>query len=128
MDADDILSLYDVSCIFPVTSHYFNANTTSLMISAATFEGVSFPDTTGLPVLLDHYFITTATGINPVFRDPKSGKEIVGSLRARTDSPNPATVIPWLDLTQVSGDLAKSVYRTHTHGGQPPASVSQPEM
>lgn len=41
-------------------------------------------------------------------------------------APNPSTDVAWLELDKVTGDLATTVYRINTEGGQPQTSVSSP--
>lgn len=86
---------------------------------------MKYPDDK-LPVKLKHFFTKTATGIAPVFLYPPTGEEVVASVKARVTK-DVTTDIPWLQLAALEvggGTLAKSVYRTHTVLGQPPATVS----
>lgn len=96
---------------------------TSLTSSAVRILG--YPDSSRLPVKLDHFFTTVSSGIAPVFRYPSTGEEVVGAVAAKVASPKePSVNIPWLQLKASAGSLSKSVYRTNTVKGQPPASVS----
>lgn len=83
------------------------------------------------PLLGEHYFVTSpsGTGLSPVwdFRGASAKGNPnafvlaakVGDLPAPTGSQD----VDWLQLKNVTGGLATSVYRTDTRGGQPPASV-----
>lgn len=77
-----------------------------------------------------HFFIkNNSGGISPVwdFRgDATPDKPDAFVLAARVaglKAPTGSQDVDWLQLKGVSGGLATSVYRTHTKGGQPPASV-----
>jgi hypothetical protein len=77
-----------------------------------------------------HFFIkNNSGGISPVwdFRgDAAPDKPDAFVLAARVaglKAPTGSQDVDWLQLKGVSGGLATSVYRTHTKGGQPPASV-----
>jgi hypothetical protein len=90
---------------------------------------------THLEVLGQHYFIVnplTGTGISPKWDFSAKGDAFpgnpkafavgskVGDLPAPTGSKN----IDWLQLKVVQGELADTVYRVDTYGGQPPASCT----
>lgn len=109
---------------------YTSPNQPSTALTEGAIRLLDFPTPAKLPVKLDHYFTRTAAGgIAPVFRDPKTGKEAVASVVTKVDAPqDPATTIQWLQLKAASGDLAKSIFRTHTVKGQPPTSVSHSKV
>ena len=50
-------SLYDVSCLLTLTARFAPADTLSQMLTYIALKGLPFPDTTGLPVALNHYFM-----------------------------------------------------------------------
>lgn len=86
------------------------------------------------PLLGAHYFVTSpsGTGLSPVwdFRGASAKGNPnafvlaakVGDLPAPTGSQD----VDWLQLKNVTGELATSIYRVNTKGGQPPASVRFP--
>lgn len=53
----------------------------------------------------------------------KAGAYVVGSKKAGIPAPTGAKDIDWLEVNGVEGQLATTIYRTDTRGGQPPASV-----
>jgi len=85
------------------------------------------------PILGEHYFITnpiTGTSISPKWDFSAKGDRLasnpnafvvaskVGDLPAPTGSGD----VDWLQLKEVTGQLADQVYRVDTRGGQPPAA------
>lgn len=86
-------------------------------------------------ILAQHYFVsnpTTGQGLSPKWDFTSSGKfsgnkdaffvgRGQGSLPAPTD---PKKDINWLEVANVQGSIANTVFRTDTRGGQPPSSVS----
>jgi len=52
----------------------------------------------------------------------KAGAYVVGSKKAGIPAPTGAKDIDWLEVNGVEGQLATTIYRTDTRGGQPPAS------
>jgi len=48
---------------------------------------------------------------------------VVGTRIANLMAPTGKQDVDWIQFNTLSGGLATSVYRTHTRGGQPPASV-----
>jgi len=64
----------------------------------------------------------------PTWESLLDGSKVVATLKARVESPEP-DAIPWLLLfaTQTTGNgvmaQVKSVQRTDTHGGKPPAGI-----
>ncbi|KZP25027.1 hypothetical protein FIBSPDRAFT_856406 [Athelia psychrophila] len=49
---------------------------------------------------------------------------VIGAKTGDLPAPTGTSDVDWLQLKAVEGDLASTVYRTDTRGGQPPASVS----
>ncbi|CAL1699294.1 unnamed protein product [Somion occarium] len=84
-------------------------------------------------ILAQHYFVsnpTTGQGLSPKWDFTSSGKfsgnkdaffvgRGQGSLPAPTD---PKKDINWLEVANVQGSIANTVFRTDTRGGQPPSS------
>ena len=99
----------------------------------ATPEKVLQCITKYIPVKLgEHFFFKQeAGGIAPIwdFRGDAAPNQpdafVVGSKVAGIKAPTGSQDVDWLQLKGVSGGLATSLYRTHTKGGQPPASVSK---
>lgn len=78
-----------------------------------------------------HFFIKNNNGgISPVwdFRGDAAPDQpdafVLAARVAGLKAPTGSQDVDWLQLKGVSGGLAASVYRTHTKGGPPPASVS----
>jgi hypothetical protein len=79
----------------------------------------------------NHYFqklSATAALANPVFdlRSTKKGDFVALSKVTSVPSPvDPASTVAWVELKNVQGSLAQTVFRVETAGGQPPTSVSE---
>ncbi|KAL5531516.1 hypothetical protein ACEPAG_4393 [Sanghuangporus baumii] len=134
--AGAVATLFDISCIHD-TSQYPTITKVAYDIWNAipnndianiveTFVEKAFP------VFADHYFITSpsGTGISPVF-DARStshkGDPNAFVLAARAGdlaAPTGSQDIDWLQLSNVQGDLAKTVLRIDTQRGQPPPSCT----
>ena len=88
-------------------------------------------------VLGQHYFVPNpkpaagSPAVSPVWdftSDSEKGNPDAFVLAAKAgDIPAPTgkNDVDWLQLKNVEGELADTVYRTDTKGGQPPASVSR---
>jgi hypothetical protein len=84
-----------------------------------------------ISVVGQHYFVDGNNGtIVPVFDFTSSGKTkgnenaiFFGEKIEDIQSPNGTDNVDWLELQEVSGELANDVYRVNTVKGQPPASV-----
>jgi len=84
-------------------------------------------------VLGQHYFVsnsTDPTAISPVW-DFTSGAEkgntqafVLAAEVGDIPAPTGADDVDWLQLKKIEGQLANTVYRVDTKGGQPPASVN----
>jgi len=134
--AGAVAELLDVSCLYgtPVFStientafDVFNANnqvTVNDVIDALGGDSV---------VLGQHYFVinpVTGTGLSPQFDfraasqkgDPNAfvTTSKVGDIPAPTGTQD----VDWLELVNIRGDLAKTVFRLTTRAGQPPASCA----
>jgi len=131
-----VADLYDLSCLSAVPSAFnaiqdqafavWNASrSTAIPRLGASANGCS-------PLMGAHYFVTSpsGTGLSPVwdFRGASAkGNPNAFVLAAKVgDLPAPTghQDVDWLQLKNVSGELATSVYRTNTRGGQPPASCT----
>ena len=84
-----------------------------------------------------HYFVTnpvTGQGVSPKWDFTSSGENkgnpnayVVGKGVGTLPSPNdPTTDVAWLEVQNVEGDLADTIFRYDTVNGQPPSSVSLP--
>lgn len=123
--------LFDLSCL----SLYFNDKFEKIQDPAYDLwykaKGV---DLKAFPLdhakLGDHFFQPNGSGgISPVwdFRGASAPDQpnafVVAAKVAGLAAPTGPQDVDWLQLKGVTGDLASSIYRTHTKGGQPPASV-----
>jgi hypothetical protein len=78
-----------------------------------------------------HYFVTSpsGTGLSPVWDFRAASAQgnpnafVLGAKVGDLPAPTGSSDVDWLQLKNVSGSLATSVYRVDTRGGQPPASV-----
>jgi hypothetical protein len=84
-----------------------------------------------MPILGQHYFIEQDGELSPVW-DFRANGPTTGNSNAiivakeAGDFPSPAGYpnVDWVELTRVSGELADTVLRVYTVGGDPPTSVS----
>ncbi|KDQ09121.1 hypothetical protein BOTBODRAFT_179298 [Botryobasidium botryosum FD-172 SS1] len=125
-------ALYDISCAFGSPKF----NTLTATVHAALPDDISLvlaeladPPTEGLLGL--HYFVPTESGISAKFdfssvsRTDDPNAFIIGSKVGDIPAPTgSAQDVDWLELTNIQGDLARTVFRVETKGGQPPASCS----
>ena len=82
--------------------------------------------------IIDHFFVEQDGTLFPFFNGrtsgPASGAFVQAVKAEDAKSPDGTGNIDWLELQNVSGDLAKVVYRIHTVAGQPPTSVSSSRL
>ena len=85
--------------------------------------------------LAQHYFVpnpTTGQGLSPKWDFTSSGRfagnadaYVVGKGVGTLSSPDdPSKDVAWLQVQNVQGKIADTVFRYDTVGGQPPSSVS----
>jgi Protein of unknown function (DUF3455) len=92
---------------------------------------VRLHDELGLEVLGQHYFIkNTAGGLSPKFDFTSSGSTagnpnafVVAAKAGDIPAPTGHDDVDWLELKNVTGNLATVVFRVFTDKGQPPATV-----
>ncbi|KAK4698518.1 hypothetical protein P7C70_g7756, partial [Phenoliferia sp. Uapishka_3] len=74
----------------------------------------------------NHFFVTFNGALSPEFDFQVTqgpGEFVIAKRNGSIPAPtNPTKNVAWLELSEVSGELAKTVYRTSTAGGQPPTS------
>jgi len=126
-----LADLFDASCILTQAG---NGNGTEAALLSQTlpilaFNALSFPDALLHPDA-HHEFIDTpgssvAGAISPKFF-LNNGTDVVGVKNGSINAPDAARDVTWLQLTAQAGqgDLAKTVYRINTVGGQPTASCN----
>jgi len=127
-----VAQLADVSCLPP--QHFTSSAQRAYETWTATdpHEG-AIAHFGEAPILGLHYFIPNpagGTGILPkwdftvdgVPANPKAF--VVASKVAGIPAPTGKEDVNWLELKNESGDLATSVYRVDTRGGQPPPTCS----
>ncbi|KAF9530388.1 hypothetical protein CPB83DRAFT_850831 [Crepidotus variabilis] len=112
-----VAQLFDLSCLASKNQAAFNAD----IITAAPGEAK----------LGQHYFQKNDAGaLSPVwdFRgDSAKGNAnafVLAAKKGNVAAPTGAQDVDWLFLQSVSGNLATSIYRAQTKGGQPPASCT----
>jgi len=133
--AGAVADLFDLSCLSEENPNVFEK------IQDIAFMGWMATPSKNLELLTklapkklgEHFFFKQeAGGIAPIwdFRGDSAPDQpdafVVGSKVANLKAPTGSQDVDWLQLKGVSGKLATSIYRTHTKGGQPPASVSNP--
>ena len=79
----------------------------------------------------DHYFVEKNSTLTPVFDFTSTGQNkgdsnaiFFGKKTEDIASPDGTDNVDWLELENVGGQLANTVYRVKTVAGQPPATVS----
>ena len=131
--------LFDVSCLFGkpefvnIQEDAFNIwsgcpSTDPLEPNMAQL----FKQLWDISVVGQHYFVDGNNDtLVPVFDFTSSGKTkgnknaiLFGEKIEDIQSPNGTDNVDWLELQEVSGELADNIYRLYTVKGQPPASVS----
>ncbi|KAK4690048.1 hypothetical protein P7C73_g74, partial [Tremellales sp. Uapishka_1] len=118
-----VANLYDVSCLLANSS--WCEDDLNTVLPTLAFNALSFPDTSGLPVKVHHFFTTSTGTLSPEFAT--ASDHVIASKTASLASPNStATDVAWLQLTAIAGQgtLAQSVYRLETVNGQPPTSCT----
>ncbi|WVQ94347.1 hypothetical protein IAU59_001426 [Kwoniella sp. CBS 9459] len=129
--AGALANLFDVSCLFSITAKTIDPAILSSLLPKLASKALSFPDAGKLPIAINHLFVATpnsaAPGISPEFALSNGSDKIIVSKLANTPAPtDPSANVPWLQLGAIAGQgsLAKSVFRVHTVGGQPPSSCT----
>lgn len=90
-----------------------------------------FANRYNVPVSGQHYFIKSDGQLAPVwdFRSDGSTKGnqkavVVAKVTGDITSPTHPTALDWQELSRVSGELADTIFRTDTIGGDPSPEVS----
>ncbi|KAF8315822.1 hypothetical protein DL93DRAFT_2227112 [Clavulina sp. PMI_390] len=113
-----VANLFDISCaVNTPLMNVSNAAATTLLKTLATKESP----------IVQHFFVTApnnGTGVDPEFKQIKTGASSVLSKTASITSPQGSANVAWLQLTNIVGTLATSVYRVDTQLGQPPATCT----
>lgn len=131
-----VAELLDISCLYGKPG-FQNAqndlfNSWSLLPSSVTIQdAISLLDNAPT-VLGQHYFIKNPIGTTPAilpkwdFTSTQHNADafVVGSKVGDLTAPTGSADVDWLQLKGVEGSLAKTIYRTDTKGGQPPASCT----
>ncbi|KDQ09116.1 hypothetical protein BOTBODRAFT_179293 [Botryobasidium botryosum FD-172 SS1] len=121
-------ALYDISCEYGTSKFDALVDTAFSWLpdTPDLLNKLKSPPTAGL--LGFHYFVTTGSGISAkwdftgVSQKSDPNAFVVGSKIGDVPAPNNTTDVDWLELTNAQGDLAKTVFRVQTKGGQPPSS------
>lgn len=137
-----VAELFDLSCIISesnfnnVQDSAFNA-WTAAPDSVDVFEIIT-DLTSNTAILGQHYYVPNpaptpgASADSPKFdfisgHTSQAGNAnafVVGAKVGDSPAPTGAGDIDWVQLKEVQGQLASQVFRTHTRGGQPPASCN----
>jgi len=133
--AGALATLFDISCLAK-TSLFANIQTdafdllddTGNFVKAEQFLQTILQSTN--LVLGQHFFVTSpsGTGISPFFTFEQSLKNdeefFLGAKTGDLKSPGGSGNVDWLQLTNVEGELAETVFRVDTVQGQPAASCT----
>ncbi|KZV96100.1 hypothetical protein EXIGLDRAFT_643551 [Exidia glandulosa HHB12029] len=129
--AGAVAQLYDVSCIASTPLFKMLPDMAfSLQSRASAISSISKTLGSNPLKLGDHYFVTapSGTGISPKFDFTASQKSadafVLAAKAANIASPAGSANVDWLQLNNVQGALAKTVFRVDTKAGQPPASCT----
>ncbi|GFZ42886.1 hypothetical protein JCM24511_00604 [Saitozyma sp. JCM 24511] len=118
-----LANLYDTSCFFD----FFPDQTSGRALTELAYEYLDYPDQSGLPVKLHHFFVNTPNATSGVSAEFASATDhTVFSKTGSLNASDAITDVPWLELTAIAGQgtLAKTAFRLDTVGGQPPASYA----
>jgi hypothetical protein len=118
--------MFDVSCYAPIIN-----DLPQVLLSAYKLEPLTIKLLGQSRIRIgDHLFVTnpiTNNGTVPKFDFTSklgAGKFFNGAKAGGVKAPaSPENNVDWLQLSHVQGDLANTVFRLHTAGGQPPSSV-----
>ncbi|KZP25026.1 hypothetical protein FIBSPDRAFT_821375 [Athelia psychrophila] len=132
-----VAELFDVSCLVSQPSFASLQDTAFTMWTASPAPETPAALITKLgtspTVLGQHYFVANpsgAAGTSPKWdftSNVDAGNTnafVIGAKTGDLPAPTGASDVDWLQLKNVEGDLATTVYRTDTRGGQPPASCT----
>lgn len=127
-------TLFDISCLAGCSEFdqitdtaytFWNASTT------LTTADLNAHFTPSFPIFAQHFFgaSPSGSGVSPVFDARATSQKgnpdafILASKSGDIAAPTGSQDVDWLELTNVSGSLAKTVLRLDTKYGQPPSSV-----
>ncbi|GBE88620.1 hypothetical protein SCP_1400250 [Sparassis crispa] len=136
-----VAELFDVSC---VVNESFFQSLPNMLYNAWTSldDGFTILDIIDIlhfanppEVLAQHYFVpnpVTGSGLSPKWDFTSSGffegvsnAFVIAKANGTLPSPDNSTLdITWLEVTRVEGDIASTVFRLNTIGGQPPSTCS----
>ncbi|KAF8202499.1 hypothetical protein BJ912DRAFT_444183 [Pholiota molesta] len=128
-----VAELYDLSCLSAVPAAFNAIQDQAFTTWTATTSSTLGPKANGcLPLMGQHYFVTSpsGTGLSPVWDFRAASAQgnpnafVLGAKVGDLPAPTGSQDVDWLQLKNVSGSLATSVYRVDTRGGQPPASCT----
>lgn len=121
----DVSSVYDTPAFANITDVAFSELTTPSDLEQA----IANSSISGLLGTLT--FITTESGISPKFDFSKYSQPndtdafaLVSTVEDIYYVPTGSNDVDWLELTNIEGDLARTIFRVYTRGGQPPANCS----
>jgi hypothetical protein len=126
-----VAKLFDLSCLSQANGAAFEKiQDIAYELWSKFFTDSPNPKVLSHAKLGEHFFQSNGNGsIVPVwdFRGDSAPNQpnafVVAARVAGLAAPTGKQDVDWLELKGVSGALATSLYRTHTKGGQPPASV-----
>ncbi|KAI0249262.1 hypothetical protein BJV78DRAFT_716543 [Lactifluus subvellereus] len=132
-----VAELFDISCLngqqqfsnIQKCAYDIWSNSSDTTISELI---TTLHDTLGLNVLGEHYFISNPDGsLNPKFDFTSSGSTagnpnafVVAAKVGDIPAPTGSDDVDWLELKNVSGELATEVFRVFTVKGKPPTSCT----
>lgn len=121
-------TLFDISCLTG-TPEFANVQNDFFSLPKVA-QGIIEGFAKKTPLLLGyHYFITnpiTGSGISPKFAQAANGGSTFTTLSklGAVHSPAGTSNVDWLELTEVAGTWAKTVFRVDTVAGQPPTTCT----
>ncbi|OCF58363.1 hypothetical protein L486_04396 [Kwoniella mangroviensis CBS 10435] len=128
--AGALANLFDVSCLYTLTSGFIDPITISGLLPKMAFSALSFPEAGKLPIAIHHEFVATPGSSTPGAISPEfstaTDKVILSKVASANAPTDPTTNVPWLQLAALDGQgtLSRSVFRLNTFKGQPPTSCS----
>lgn len=132
-----VAELFDISCLYG-TSEFSKVQDDAYTMWSKAPKGVTAQSViqilgTNPAVLGQHYYVTNPVSASPAVSPKwdftsnadKGNAEafVIGAKAGDLPAPTGSSDIDWLQVKNVQGELADTLYRVDTKAGQPPSSV-----
>jgi len=133
--AGAVAELYDISCLINTPAFNTVQDTAFKAWNVSTERKSTSVVNRAVPGLRDggsHYFVVSpsGTGISPIWDQRRCGRAnseegfVIGAKVNGAPAPTGPKDVDWLQIGNVKGNLAKTIYRTDTRGGPAPTSCT----